>query len=113
MNAHKVRGVEYYLSGGAAVCSGTASLSGTDDVVDAADVIGKVIVGRANVNYGPAPAPGGNATAPTAVPARQTAPLSGGGAPAGSAQPAAVAASPAGTPNPGAVTRYDRGSLLH
>lgn len=37
-----------------------------------ANVIGKVIVGRANVDYGPAPAPGGNATAPTAASARQT-----------------------------------------
>ena len=116
-------GVDYYVSGfvapfgsgysvalqlvstqsGAAVWSGTATLSGTDDVTDAADVIGKVISQRANVGYGPAPS-GGNAPAPTAPPARQSGPATSGapagGAAAGPARAAVAAAAPAGTPNP-------------
>jgi hypothetical protein len=101
-------GVDYYVSGfvapfgggssvalqvvsvasGASIWSGTATLNGTDDVGDAADVIGKVIVGRSSqLGYGPAP----SGTAPPARTA-SPAPSPAAAAPRSASQAVAAAA---------------------
>jgi len=119
LSAAQKLGVDYYVSGfvatlgsgfsvalqlvstssGAAIWSGTATLNGTDDVGDAAEVIGRVMVGRASqLGYGPAPASGGGSGAAPA-PARQGGPSGSAGAAATQAV-AAAAAQPTAAPGP-------------
>lgn len=82
-------------SGGIAIWTGTSTLSGTDDVTDAADVVGQVIAARSARNsYGPS---GGGAPAagPAPAPAAPAAPPV--------AQAPAPSPTPTANPNAGVI----------